>query len=730
MKKISWILVLLSATHVFADLPILRTQFRKDKTEAVRLYAQQNNTEAQVELALRYYAGFQVPQDFPAAFKWMSIAANAGRSDAQDLLSRMYADGIGTTVDPSKSEMWFAKALANDPDNAELKERYANYLTEKKGNLSERNAFLKICSEAGYAPAFADFWRPEAIRLYSTHDDKGALKIFRQLAEKNDPEAMYYLASMYMNGRGGLPEDYVEAFDLYHKSALSGFAPAQYALASMYQRGQGTVQNVANAAVWYEKSARNGNIAAQFELAESKFSKAVFLKGQADVEDLSKEQKADKLRMYNQEMARAGEWYRKAADGNDPRAQYVLGRLYASGEGVTLDDEKSVQYYRLAAAQGNVEALFYLGLMAHAGLGVEKDVNQAFAFYKKAADQGSRAAMFYLGNCYRFGTDVERNARKGESYYFEKVLNGVSIGSNSDLENDPSELLKNIWVLRAAREYGVILWHKAASEQGRAAARRWVSLAARAGDVSAKKILLQMTSADHRKAAEVPSVISETPVDPRADAMALKREIHFLYPYIQMNLKDLYAKTRAGRIIGSVFIREGQGQNASGDDLWELFIKYKRPGAHSAVGFRGVLLMGVEFENTDTKEKYWTFNESTDSAVSSLEDSDTDVSLFVNLSSYPHLRVSNWAVVYGHRFDDNLTLAVFDERQKLKTEGTLEQMVFKNQYTLRLKSTVVATEDISGILSSAAPATPSKSKSDSKDSSTLNSLLSPFGLGQ
>ncbi|MBQ1671009.1 MAG: SEL1-like repeat protein, partial [Treponema sp.] len=40
------------------------------------------------------------------------------------------------------------------------------------------------------------------------------------------------------------------------------------------------------------------------------------------------------------------------------------------------------------AEQGDAEAQFYLGVMYYSGNGVELDITQAFELFKKAADQG------------------------------------------------------------------------------------------------------------------------------------------------------------------------------------------------------------------------------------------------------------------------------------------------------------------------------------------------------
>src|ERR1700733_814218 len=55
-----------------------------------------------------------------------------------------------------------------------------------------------------------------------------------------------------------------------------------------------------------------------------------------------------------------GHW-KRASDSGDPRAQYLIGRLYARGEGVVRNLPDAVAWYRRAAEAGHIAAQFRLG---------------------------------------------------------------------------------------------------------------------------------------------------------------------------------------------------------------------------------------------------------------------------------------------------------------------------------------------------------------------------------
>ena len=57
-------------------------------------------------------------------------------------------------------------------------------------------------------------------------------------------------------------------------------------------------------------------------------------------------------------MTRARHWYEKAAAQGYAGAQYDLGELYASGNGVAKDLHAAEMWYRKAAEQGYADAQY------------------------------------------------------------------------------------------------------------------------------------------------------------------------------------------------------------------------------------------------------------------------------------------------------------------------------------------------------------------------------------
>ena len=83
--------------------------------------------------------------------------------------------------------------------------------------------------------------------------------------------------------------------------------------------------------------------------------------------------------------AKAVEWYQKSAAQGDAAAQFYLGLMYADGRGVPNDDAKAVEWWQKCAAQGVACAQSKLGWMYGEGRGVPKDEAKAYAWFNIAA---------------------------------------------------------------------------------------------------------------------------------------------------------------------------------------------------------------------------------------------------------------------------------------------------------------------------------------------------------
>jgi hypothetical protein len=92
---------------------------------------------------------------------------------------------------------------------------------------------------------------------------------------------------------------------------------------------------------------------------------------------------------------RGANWIKRAANNDLPAAQTVLGSLYTGGRGVEQSDSEASRWFRRAAAWGDREGQAAIGILSHVGRGVPKSDIEAFMWLSLAERQGHvRAAEF------------------------------------------------------------------------------------------------------------------------------------------------------------------------------------------------------------------------------------------------------------------------------------------------------------------------------------------------
>ncbi len=163
-------------------------------------------------------------------------------------------------------------------------------------------------------------------------DSMGPLAL-RKAAAAGDAVAQFDLAARLTEGRGTV-QNLAEAVVWYERAAKSGLAPAQYRLASLFEKGQGVARNPEVAAKWYRSAAEVGNAKAMHNLAVMNAEGAL---GKPDY-------------------SAAATWFQKAADYGVRDSQYNLAILYARGLGVTRDLTSSYKWFALAAQAGDADA--------------------------------------------------------------------------------------------------------------------------------------------------------------------------------------------------------------------------------------------------------------------------------------------------------------------------------------------------------------------------------------
>ena len=99
-------------------------------------------------------------------------------------------------------------------------------------------------------------------------------------------------------------------------------------------------------------------------------------------------------------------WHPLAEQG-DANAQFRLGVMYDSGQGMLRNEAEAIKWYRKAAEQDDAVAQFDLGVMY--AKGVSPNHAEAALWYRLAADHGLAGAQFNLGTMYAEGQGVARD---------------------------------------------------------------------------------------------------------------------------------------------------------------------------------------------------------------------------------------------------------------------------------------------------------------------------------
>ncbi len=164
--------------------------------------------------------------------------------------------------------------------------------------------------------------------------------------------------------------------------------------------------------------------------------------------------------------AEAVKWYRKAADQGHAKSQYNMGLTYANGEGVPQDYAEAVKWLCKAGDQGDAEAQFLLGVMYADSEGVENNDAEAAKWYRKAADQGYVKAQYNLGIMYLNGEGVPQDYAEAVKWFRMAADKGIA---------------------QAQYNLGLMYYAGLGLPQDLVQAHKWYSLAAAQGDEDAQK---------------------------------------------------------------------------------------------------------------------------------------------------------------------------------------------------------------------------------------------------
>ena len=290
--------------------------------------------------------------------EWFRKAAEQEHAASQYQLAHSYRHGLGVERNEAEAGKWYRRSAEQGHALAQLR--------------------MGLTCENGPSPAEND---TEAGKWY-------------QEAARELPQAGFYLAIMYEDGRG-VGQDCAKAARLYRKAAEDGLAEAQCRLGRMYARGLGVKRDFSEAAKWYRKAAWQGYAPGEF------YTGLMYERGLG-------------LPKFD---ARAVNWYTRAGLQGWPEAILRLAAMHDKGCGVPQDRAEAARLYLICAEQGMADAQFRLGVLHDEGLGVPEDDAQAAKWYRKAAEQGHVGGQAYLGSMYENGEGVDRDLTEAVKWY-------------------------------------------------------------------------------------------------------------------------------------------------------------------------------------------------------------------------------------------------------------------------------------------------------------------------
>lgn len=235
------------------------------------------------------------------AMSWLTQAAEAGHLQAQQDLGGIYLEGseaLNLKPDPAKAFHWFTRAAEQGSNPA----RY----------------YLGLM-----------LWEGLGVK----EDKTSAMEHWRAAAQAGVPEAQCRLGAVLFADEATR----AEGLELLRKAALAGHSEAQYRLGSALVMEAATV---AEGIDWLKKAAAGKPLSTAGAAART--LGALYAKGAPGVP-------AD--------IKAAAEWYGRAADCGDARAQHVFALLLLNGQGVETDVARGMAFLRMSAGQNYLRAI-------------------------------------------------------------------------------------------------------------------------------------------------------------------------------------------------------------------------------------------------------------------------------------------------------------------------------------------------------------------------------------
>lgn len=281
-----------------------------------------------------------------------------------------------------------------------------------------------------------------------------ACKTVKRLANSNDPEAIFYLASNYGSGRLSLDVDYDKAYELYTKAAKLNHGESAYRVAVCNEIGAGTRRDPQKAITWYHKAGGQlGDVSAMYKLGmislngllgqpQNQLEAITWLQRASDNATEENPHAVHELGLLcergelaacsptgaalpaspKSQQQQALEYFMRAAELDYAPSQFRLGSAYEYGTlGCAVDPERSIAWYTRASQKGEPESELAMSgwyLTGSNGILAQSDT-EAYLWAQKAANRNLAKAQYAMGYYTEVGIGVRPDLEQAKQWYFK-----------------------------------------------------------------------------------------------------------------------------------------------------------------------------------------------------------------------------------------------------------------------------------------------------------------------
>ncbi len=282
---------------------------------------------------------------------------------------------------------------------------------------------------------------------------KKAVYWYEQASEQCHQPAQASLLSIYQL----FPEDLgIEGkwLALVTKMAEEGNIGAQFALAEYYTDGDEVERDRELAIHWLEKVVEDYNLDGSARRIDGDLLVMLADLYMEEPSTVERQRKAFKLYLdgagvghfesllnaagcyasgigTEQDMRKAFPLYLEAAQDTakaSSQLYYGVGMAYADGEVVAEDAEQAVRWIKQAVMLNNTEALHKMGHFYSDGYGVDKDPQKAFELYMKASEKGSLESVVHVADMLTDGIGTDKSIMEAGRFYQYAASNGEAKG--------------------------------------------------------------------------------------------------------------------------------------------------------------------------------------------------------------------------------------------------------------------------------------------------------------